>query len=297
MTTYADGATATIQVASGVNTSQSGLTPGAKYYVQPNGSLSTTPAAVSVLAGTAISATKFLVSSSLITAHPDPELPAPGASGKILKSDGTNWVSGDEAELPAAGAANKVLTSDGTNWISATNIVPSPSTAGKLLTSDGTNWVSEEAAPAGGGMVEAIAEGALADGDTVILRTDGKVEAIDGSNLTATNFIGISDGAYADGATATIQGVGVNADAQSGLTIGSTYYVQTDGSLDTEKGPLSVLAGRALSATNLMIFANRPTATAGGTVQAVANGVISSGQVVILQANGEVAAASNASVA
>ena len=107
MTTYADGATATIQVASGVNTSQSGLTPGAKYYVQPYGSLSTTPAAVSVLAGTAISATKFLVSSSLITAHPDPELPAPGASGKILKSDGTNWVSGDEAELPAAGAANK----------------------------------------------------------------------------------------------------------------------------------------------------------------------------------------------
>ena len=144
MTTYADGATATIQVASGVNTSQSGLTPGAKYYVQPNGSLSTTPAAVSVLAGTAISATKFLVSSSLITAHPDPELPAPGASGKILKSDGTNWVSGDEAELPAAGAANKVVTSDGTNWI-AGEALPAPSTAGKLLTSDGTNWTSATA--------------------------------------------------------------------------------------------------------------------------------------------------------
>ena len=61
MTTYADGATATIQVASGVNTSQSGLTPGAKYYVQPNGSLATTPATVSVLAGTAISATKLLI--------------------------------------------------------------------------------------------------------------------------------------------------------------------------------------------------------------------------------------------
>ena len=109
MTTYADGATATIQVASGVNTSQTGLTPGAKYYVQPNGTLSTSAGSPSVLAGTAISATKFLVSSSLITAHPDPELPAAGAAGKILKSDGTNWISGDEAQLPAAGADGKVL--------------------------------------------------------------------------------------------------------------------------------------------------------------------------------------------
>ncbi len=197
MTTYADGATATIQVASGVNTSQSGLTPGAKYYVQPNGSLSTTPATVSVLAGTAISATKFLVSSSLITAHPDPELPAPGASGKILKSDGTNWVSGDEAELPAAGAANKVLTSDGTNWI-AGEALPAPSTAGKLLTSDGTNWTSATAptelpaagtagkvltsdgtdwiAETQGPFFQAEASGTLADGDKVILRSDGKVE-------------------------------------------------------------------------------------------------------------------------
>ena len=243
---------------------------------------------------------KLLTSDGTNWTSQTPALPAVGSSGNLLTSDGTNWNStAAPLELPAVGSSGNLLTSDGSNWTSSTPPLelPTPGTAGKLLTSDGTNWVSEVAAPAGGGMVEAIAEGALADGDTVILRTDGKVEAIDGSNLTATNFIGISDGAYADGATATIQGVGVIDDAQSGLTIGSTYYVQTDGSLDTEKGPLSVLAGRALSATNLMIFANRPTATAGGTVQAVANGAISSGQVVILQANGEVAAASNASVA
>ena len=118
MTTYADGAKATVQVASAVNTSQSGLTPGAKYYVQEDGTLSITPDTPhSVLAGTAISATKLLVSSSLITAHPDPELPAAGAAGTILKSDGTNWISGDEAELPTPGIAGYVLKSDGSNWI------------------------------------------------------------------------------------------------------------------------------------------------------------------------------------
>ena len=63
MTTYADGATATIQVASGVNTSQSGLTPGAKYYVQPNGTLSTSAGSPSVVAGIALSTTQLLIRS------------------------------------------------------------------------------------------------------------------------------------------------------------------------------------------------------------------------------------------
>ena len=148
MTTYADGAKATVQVASAVNTSQSGLTPGAKYYVQEDGTLSITPDTPhSVLAGTAISATKLLVSSSLITAHPDPELPAAGAAGTILKSDGTNWISGDEAELPTPGIAGYVLKSDGSNWIAGAEAdpgLPVAGTAGKLLTSDGTNWVSSD---------------------------------------------------------------------------------------------------------------------------------------------------------
>jgi hypothetical protein len=73
------------------------------------------------------------------------------------------------------------------------------------------------------------------------------------TNLTSTNFIGVSDGAYADTATATIQTTGAVDDAQTGLTAGSRYYVQTDGTLSTTAGSPSVLAGTALSSTNLLV--------------------------------------------
>ena len=75
----------------------------------------------------------------------------------------------------------------------------------------------------------------------------------DQTNLTASNYIGISDGAYANGATATIQVVGSVDDAQSGLTPGLVYYVQDDGSLGTSPTTPSVQAGVALSATKLLI--------------------------------------------
>jgi len=75
----------------------------------------------------------------------------------------------------------------------------------------------------------------------------------EGTNLTAENFIGISDAAYADGATATIQTVGAVDDAQSSLTPGQSYFVQKDGTLDTTADTISVFAGTALSATKLII--------------------------------------------
>ena len=73
------------------------------------------------------------------------------------------------------------------------------------------------------------------------------------TNLTATNYIGIADAAYSNSATATIQVVGSVDDAQSGLTPGQAYYVQTDGSLSTTAGSPSVLAGTAVSASKLII--------------------------------------------
>ena len=72
-------------------------------------------------------------------------------------------------------------------------------------------------------------------------------------NLTADNFIGISDAAYADAATATIQVIGSTDDAQSGMTTGSNYYVQTDGTLATTADSPSVSVGVALSATEILI--------------------------------------------
>jgi len=57
---YSDGDAATIKVV-GNTTTQSSLTPAQKYYVQHNGSLSTTPADPSIEAGIALSSTKLLI--------------------------------------------------------------------------------------------------------------------------------------------------------------------------------------------------------------------------------------------
>lgn len=74
-----------------------------------------------------------------------------------------------------------------------------------------------------------------------------------GTTLTDTNYIGISDGAYADAATATVQIVGAVDDAQTGLTAGEVYYVQPDGTLSTTAGFPSVLAGTAISSTEIIV--------------------------------------------
>ena len=79
------------------------------------------------------------------------------------------------------------------------------------------------------------------------------VNSMASTNLTSENYIGISDGAYSDGQTATIQLIGSVDDAQSSLTPGQKYYVQGDGTLSTTAGSPSVLAGKAISSTKLAI--------------------------------------------
>ena len=51
------------------------------------------------------------------------------------------------------------------------------------------------------------------------------------SNLTSTNLLGIASGAISDTATGTINTWGSRNEVQTGLTIGSDYYVQTDGTI------------------------------------------------------------------
>jgi hypothetical protein len=70
------------------------------------------------------------------------------------------------------------------------------------------------------------------------------------TNLASENFIGVSNGAYSDGQTATIQVTGAVDDAQSSLTPGQAYYVQDDGTLG-ESG--TVFAGTAVAATKLIV--------------------------------------------
>tara|TARA_B100000902_G_scaffold399133_1_gene468582 strand:- start:1404 stop:4163 length:2760 start_codon:yes stop_codon:yes gene_type:complete len=73
------------------------------------------------------------------------------------------------------------------------------------------------------------------------------------TNLTPENYVGISNGAYSNSATATIQISGELDDAQSSLTPGQVYYVQGDGSLGLKPDVPAVVAGIAVSATKLML--------------------------------------------
>ena len=73
------------------------------------------------------------------------------------------------------------------------------------------------------------------------------------TNLTTENYIDISNAAYSDGATATIQVVGAVDDAQSSLTPGQSYFVQNNGSLGLTAGDPSVFAGTAVAATKLIV--------------------------------------------
>jgi alpha-tubulin suppressor-like RCC1 family protein len=78
------------------------------------------------------------------------------------------------------------------------------------------------------------------------------------SSLSASNYLGISNAAYADGATATIQTTSAVASNQSGLTIGEDYYVLKDGTLSTTPDPdYEVYTGIATSTTDLAISLER----------------------------------------
>lgn len=77
------------------------------------------------------------------------------------------------------------------------------------------------------------------------------------TTLTQENYIGISNGAYANAATATILVDGSVSESQTGLTAGQDYYIQKNGTLALTPDSPSVLAGTATSATNLLIRTNK----------------------------------------
>lgn len=65
-----------------------------------------------------------------------------GTSGKVLQSNGTNWVASTPTFPTAAGTSGKVLQSNGTNYVESTPTYPSTSgSAGKIIRSNGTNNV------------------------------------------------------------------------------------------------------------------------------------------------------------
>ena len=102
--------------------------------------------------------------------------------------------------------------------------------------------------------LNAIASGALPNGDPLVVNADGTVSAVGGGNLTSENYIGMSTGGtYADGSSATVDIIGTVNGQQSGLTAGQSYYVQTDGTLSETPDDPEVFAGTAISATSLVV--------------------------------------------
>ena len=82
----------------------------------------------------------------------------------------------------------------------------------------------------------------------------GVVFSVGSTNLTSENYIGMSKGgAVADTKGATVDIIGAVNDEQSGLTAGQQYFVQTNGTIGTTAATPSVLAGTAISATELLV--------------------------------------------
>ena len=79
--------------------------------------------------------------------------------------------------------------------------------------------------------------------------TDGQIYTSPSSNNTS--FIGITDQAIANTATGAVIVQGGVSDKVTGLTTGSDYYVQANGTLSTTVS--SVPAGRALSSTSILL--------------------------------------------
>jgi len=80
------------------------------------------------------------------------------------------------------------------------------------------------------------------------------------SNLTdGVQYVGYADQAYTNGQTATIKTTGNNVDTLSGLTAGTKYFVQPNGTLGTSAGTPPCLAGLALSSSKLLIREGKDT--------------------------------------
>jgi len=73
------------------------------------------------------------------------------------------------------------------------------------------------------------------------------------SNLTSSNYVGLSSAAVTTGQTATIQVISNTNTNQTALSIGKYYYVQLNGTLALTPDTTSVYAGISLSATSLVI--------------------------------------------
>ena len=162
-----------------------------------------------------------------------------GDSSLVYDSTNDKVVVAYKPTVNSGGATVNVGTVSGTSVSFGSSV---------FLESGQSDWVSSTFDSTNGKVVVAYKDTPASDSKAVVFQNAGT-----GTNLTSTNFVGFSDAAYSDGATATIQVAGSVDDAQSGLTTAKTHYVQNDGTLSTTAGSPSVEAGTAVSATQIIV--------------------------------------------
>ena len=172
--------------------------------------------------------------------------------GIVVDNSGNFYICGNSSSV-GAGSGDFIIArfpDDGTETGTYGNLTYSDSssylTDGAAGLSEGTSSLTQSY-PSSAGLTASTST--LTENASTLTPT---IQA-SSSTLTAENYIGISDGAYTNGQTATVQLIGSVDDAQSGLTPGSKYYVQNDGTLSTTASSPSVLAGKAISSTKLAI--------------------------------------------
>lgn len=112
------------------------------------------------------------------------------AVGKILRSDGTNFLNSTATYPDTAATAGAYLRADGTNWITSTLVLPNAIAIGEVVVGTGTNQVGVIASAnagkifqaAGGGVVPAWTTATYPDTATAT----GTILRADGTNWVAT---------------------------------------------------------------------------------------------------------------
>ena len=183
-------------------------------------------------------------------------------TGRVATISGTTVTFGTEASLTNEyaryygfsfdTAVNKIILSYYTNTSSTSKTIQATISGTSVTTSSATTYLSQSTS-----YNELVYD---PDSERTIFafyQSGGKslvyASTTTTSNLTSENYIGISDAAYSNGATATIQLVGTVDDAQSSLTAGQYYFVQENGSIALTPDTTPVFAGTAVSATKLLI--------------------------------------------
>ena len=95
--------------------------------------------------------------------------------------------------------------------------------------------------------------GVYSDGTDQFIESFTLGRTVSTTNLNTQPFVGVAQNSATNGQTVTVMTKGGIDDAQSSLTIGSTYYIQDNGTLGTSAGSVSTVAGIALTSSTLLI--------------------------------------------